>query len=360
VELLGDVESDPERDSPGSGLGEDPRDLLPGDEDIVRMLDGRLETESGDRLGDPLSRDRRERGEAGHRHPRAQTQREEQALSCSSFPPASAASATGGLFLGHGEDTLGCVRRKQVLGRGAALGKQVERAAEAPFEPRPHRFRRERYRHDLYTSAAVKPRLTARRRISSPLRADPLIRYGRLSDPILIKRAKDGDRKALDAICERYAPRVERIARRELSDLRDAQDAAQESLLKLCQRIDQYRGEAQFATWLHRLVVNTCHDTSARERLRKALPLPEELDLEWSLDGDPVVETLRGELCSDLSRHLSELSPEQARVVVLKDVLGFSFEQIADAASMPVGTAKCYAHRARKRLRQKLEQEAAA
>jgi RNA polymerase sigma-70 factor (ECF subfamily) len=176
----------------------------------------------------------------------------------------------------------------------------------------------------------------------------------------LIKRAKDGDTKALDALCERYASRVERIARRELSDQRDAQDAAQESLIKLCQRIGQYRGEAQFATWLHRLVVNTCRDTSARERLRRAAPLPDELELERSTEGDPLTETLLGELRSDLSRHLSALSPEQARVVVLKDALGFSFEQIAGATRMPIGTAKCYAHRARKRLRQKLEKEAAA
>jgi RNA polymerase sigma-70 factor (ECF subfamily) len=206
----------------------------------------------------------------------------------------------------------------------------------------------------------VKPRPTDRRRISSPLRADPLIRYERLSDPILIKRAKDGDGKALDALCARYAPRIERIARAELGDPRDAQDAAQESLLKLCQRIGQYRGEAQFGTWLHRLVVNTCYDTAARERLRRAAPLPDELELERSPDGDPVAETLLAELRSDLARHLRELSPEQARVVVLKDALGFSFEQIGGAIKMPVGTAKCYAHRARKRLRERLEKEAAA
>lgn len=170
----------------------------------------------------------------------------------------------------------------------------------------------------------------------------------------MIKRAKDGDSRALEALCERYAERVGRIARRELFDSRDAQDAAQDSLLKLCQRINQYRGEAQFATWLHRLVVNTCHDTAAREGLRRAAPLPDELELEHARDCDPVAETLNAELREELSHHLSELPAEQARVVVLKDALGFSFEQIAGAVQMPVGTAKCYAHRARKRLRVRL------
>jgi RNA polymerase sigma-70 factor (ECF subfamily) len=176
----------------------------------------------------------------------------------------------------------------------------------------------------------------------------------------LIRRAKDGDGKALEALCERYSERVGRIARRELSDPRDAQDAAQDSMLKLCQRIGQYRGEAQFATWLHRLVVNTCRDTAIRERLRRAAPLPEEFELEPARDCDPVAETLGNELRAELSRHLRELSPEQARVVVLKDALGFSFEQIAGAVRMPVGTAKCYAHRARKRLRARLAKEIAA
>lgn len=212
----------------------------------------------------------------------------------------------------------------------------------------------------VITDRSVKPRPANHRRISSPIRADSTIRYERLSDPILIKRAKDGDNRALETLCERYADRVGRIARRELSDPRDAQDAAQDSLLKLCQRIGQYRGEAQFATWLHRLVVNTCHDTAAREGLRRAAPLPDELELEQAKDCDPVAETLGAELRAELSQHLSELPAEQARVVVLKDALGFSFEQIAGAARMPVGTAKCYAHRARKRLRERLAKEVAA
>jgi RNA polymerase sigma-70 factor (ECF subfamily) len=206
----------------------------------------------------------------------------------------------------------------------------------------------------------VKPSLRRRRPITSPLRKDPLLRYDRLSDPILIKRAKDGDRQALEALCDRYAPRVERIAQGQLSDRRDAEDASQEALVKLCQRIGQYRGEAQFATWLHRLVVNTCWDTAARERLRRAAPLGDELELEQARDGDPERSLLASELRRELAGGLRSLSPGQARVVVLKDALGFSFEQAAAAARVPVGTAKCYAHRARKRLRERLTKEAAA
>jgi len=181
-----------------------------------------------------------------------------------------------------------------------------------------------------------------------------------LSDPILIKRIKDGDERALGALCARYQPRIERICRHELSDPRDAQDAAQEALVKLCRRISQFRGDAQFSTWLHRVVINTCRDTSERERVRRAEPLDENLERGPSLEGNPEREALATELRGELAVKLRDLSPVHARVVVLKDALGYSFGEIADAVQIPVGTAKCYAHRARLRLRERLTKDEAA
>ena len=177
--------------------------------------------------------------------------------------------------------------------------------------------------------------------------------YERLSDPILVRRAKDGDPKALAALCERHAPAVDRLARHFLHDPEDARDAAQEALAKLCVRIKQFRGEARFSTWLHRLVVNTCRDVAERRRARLWEPLDDELRA--APDADPAraagLSELRAELCSSLAG----IAPDQARVVVLKDALGYSFDEISAASGMPVGTAKCYAHRGRARLRARLE-----
>jgi len=177
--------------------------------------------------------------------------------------------------------------------------------------------------------------------------------YERLSDPILVRRAKDGDPKALAALCERHAPAVERLARHFLHDPEDARDAAQEALAKLCVRLRQFRGEAQFSTWLHRLVVNTCRDVAERQRTRSHEPLPDELGAD--VEHDPIrgvrISELRRELCDSLVG----ISREQAQVIVLKDALGYTFEEIAAAAGMPVGTAKCHAHRGRNRLRERLE-----
>jgi RNA polymerase sigma-70 factor (ECF subfamily) len=190
------------------------------------------------------------------------------------------------------------------------------------------------------------------RRQKVELRPMRPLAYEKLSDPILVTRAKDGDRAALAALCERHAPRVERLAAHLLSDPEDARDAAQDALAKLCVRIRQFRGEAQFTTWLHRLVVNTCRDVSARQRSRRCDPLLD--DRRAAADADPARALDLSELRSELSAELSSISAQQARVVVLKDAFDWSFAEIAARDEIPVGTAKCYAHRARRSLRERL------
>jgi RNA polymerase sigma-70 factor, ECF subfamily len=204
----------------------------------------------------------------------------------------------------------------------------------------------------------VQPPLRKGRQIRQDPRPEGPLVYEKLSDPILVRRAKDGDERALAALCERHAPRVERLATHLLPDPEDARDAAQEALAKLCVRLRQFRGDSQFSTWLHRLVVNTCRDVAERQRLRRCEPLVQ--DERESGDADPAREAALSELRHELAAELAALSQEQASVVVLKDALGFSFAEISARSGMPVGTAKCYAHRARAGLRARLSDDAAA
>ena len=196
-------------------------------------------------------------------------------------------------------------------------------------------------------------------RKSRPIRLDlgrnGALAYEKLSDPILVQRAKDGDREALEALLARHAPKVERLALQFLRDPEDAGDAAQEALAKVCVRLQQFRGGSQFSTWLHRLVVNTCLDAVERRKSRVHEPLGEHLQ---SSD-DPARDAGNSELRRELCAALGNVSREQAQVVLLKDALGYSFEEIAEAAGMPVGTAKCHAHRGRARLSERLEDTAA-
>jgi RNA polymerase sigma-70 factor (ECF subfamily) len=184
------------------------------------------------------------------------------------------------------------------------------------------------------------------------LRPESPLAYERLSDPILVRRAKDGDQRALAALCERHGPRVERIALHVLRDPEDARDAAQESLVKLVRRIGQFNGQSQFSTWLHRLVVNTCKDVAQAKWARRTEPLFE--DNRVAQDADPAREAAAAETRRELGRCLAELPSAQATVVALKDAFDISFEEISEATGMPVGTAKCYAHRGRNGLRERL------
>ncbi len=198
----------------------------------------------------------------------------------------------------------------------------------------------------------MQPPARRSRRIVRDLRPDGPLVYDRLSDPILVRRAKDGDKLALEALCARHAERVHRIALHILRDPDDANDAAQESLVKLVQRVGQFRGQSQFSTWLHRLVVNTCKDVAQAKWSRRTEPLLE--DTRVARDGDPQRALAESESRRELGRCLAELPPAQATVVALKDGFDVSFEEIAAATGMPVGTAKCYAHRGRNGLRERL------
>jgi RNA polymerase sigma-70 factor (ECF subfamily) len=193
------------------------------------------------------------------------------------------------------------------------------------------------------------------RPIRRELRPNGGLLYERLIDPILVQRAKDGDRQALEALLTRHAPKVERLARHVLRDPDDASDAAQEALAKVCVRLKQFRGGSQFSTWLHRLVINTCLDAAERRKARVHEPLGDHLQS----GDDPAYDARNSELRRELCTALAGVSPEQAQVVLLKDALGYSFEEIAAANGMPVGTAKCHAHRGRARLSERLEDNAA-
>lgn len=176
------------------------------------------------------------------------------------------------------------------------------------------------------------------------------VAYARLSDADLVGRAKAGDRQALDALVERHAAKVSRLAQQLLGDIEDARDAAQESLLKVSLKLRQFRGECQFSTWLHRLVVNTCRDLGERQRLRRNESLPEDAELPTDDRNDPSRIALVAELRRELAQAMSRLTADQRRVVLMRDVLELSYEEIASLVRTPVGTAKSHVHRARKSL----------
>lgn len=198
----------------------------------------------------------------------------------------------------------------------------------------------------------MQPFPTRRRRIGTAPRPATRLDYEGLGDAVLVRRAKDGDGEALAALCARHQSRVERTARRLLRDPEDARDAAQEVLARICQKLGQFRGEAAFTTWLHTLTVNACRDASARAAARATVPL--DVDPRACEEVGPARSAEIAELREALVHGLAALPADQALVLVLKDAIGLTFEEIASTTGMPVGTAKCYAHRGRAGMRSHL------
>ncbi len=191
-------------------------------------------------------------------------------------------------------------------------------------------------------------------------RRRPLELYRRLSDADLVRKANSGDSRALDTLVERYAGKVSRLSAQILGDIEDGRDAAQESLLKLSVRLRQFRGECQFSTWLHRLVVNTCRDLAERQRLRRGESLDAVHGELQTDEDDPTRLAQLGDLRRELASALSRLTADQRRVLLLRDTLDLSYEEIGRLARIPVGTAKSYVHRGRENLRRLLHEYSSA
>ncbi|HET6496992.1 MAG TPA: RNA polymerase sigma factor [Thermoleophilia bacterium] len=166
--------------------------------------------------------------------------------------------------------------------------------------------------------------------------------------PEEIARATSGDVVAFTRIVERYQGMAYSIAYNILGDCRDAEDAAQEALLRCYRRLGQFRGDASFTTWFFRVVVSSALDLRRREQRRpETVPLDELVDelgagSPEGLDG-PVLVGALGEL------------PDDYRVpTVLRDVYGLPYQDIAVFIGRPLGTVKVMVHRGRARLRLRL------
>ena len=146
-----------------------------------------------------------------------------------------------------------------------------------------------------------------------------------------MRRAKDGDPLALAALCERHADRVNRIALHILRDPDDARDAAQESLVKLVQRVGQFRGQSQFSTWLHRLTVNTCKDVAQARWVAQRRTSRSSRTLARRATAIRPGQLAASETRASSAAALAELPAAQATVVALKDAFDVSFDDISAA-----------------------------
>jgi len=173
------------------------------------------------------------------------------------------------------------------------------------------------------------------------------------TDRELIESCQRGDRDAFRALFEAHKDRVYSIALRYSGDEAAAMDIAQDTFLKLFSAIRDFRGTAQFETWLYRLVANSCLDR--KRRTRRLIPLVGEMMDVLRASGESVLDRLlRAELSGRVQSAVKSLPPEQRIVIVLRYTQGLSYEEIAEVLACSPGTVASRLNRAHKVLERRL------
>lgn len=183
-------------------------------------------------------------------------------------------------------------------------------------------------------------------------------------DAALIERCRAGDVAAFEPLVEKYRQRIWRLAYNILRDREEAWDVAQEAFIRAYQALPSFRGQSAFYTWLYRIVMNVAADRArsrgARSRAFGTERVPEE---DWDRvlpdqnpgDEAPDAAAARREQRRKIERALEALPEHHRRIVVLSDLEGLSYREIAETLEIPMGTVMSRLHNARKRLRDALK-----
>ncbi|HWQ30639.1 MAG TPA: sigma-70 family RNA polymerase sigma factor [Negativicutes bacterium] len=182
-------------------------------------------------------------------------------------------------------------------------------------------------------------------------------------EKLLVKKSQTGDIESFELLISSYDKKAYNIAYRVMGNEEDAKDMAQEALLRVFRSIKDFKGQSSFSTWLYRIVTNVCLDELRRRKNDKHISI------------DSTVQTENGEmhmeLCSDketpesvyerveqrelIKKAIQELNDEYRSVIVLRDIQGFSYDEISTMLECSLGTVKSRINRARSMLREKLK-----
>lgn len=178
-----------------------------------------------------------------------------------------------------------------------------------------------------------------------------------MEDGDLILRSKEGDVDAFNLLVEKYQRQVYNLALRMLGEASAAEDATQDAFLSAFRGIGRFRG-GSFRAWLLRITANACRDQMRFWRRRPTTSL-DALVVEPEVDRgaqSPEDYALRRELGNEIARALAVLRADQRLAVILYDIQGLSYEEVAQVMNCSLGTVKSRLSRGRARLRYYLGQ----
>ena len=172
-----------------------------------------------------------------------------------------------------------------------------------------------------------------------------------LDDGLLVEQAKEGDRRAFSELVRRHRAVVYRTCYRVLGNREDAKDASQEAFLRAYRKLDTFRGDSAFKTWMLRLAMNV----SLNERSRREPPRADAASAEAIASPEvPEAELMKSEVVVQIHKALQLVQPNHRAAVVLRDLEGLTYQETAETLEIAEGTVKSWVHRGRKQLKELL------
>lgn len=175
-----------------------------------------------------------------------------------------------------------------------------------------------------------------------------------LEENQLLSRAQKGDVSAFDDLMSTNEKQLFALCYRMAGDREDAMDCMQEAMIRIWRALKSYRKEASFSTWIYRITTNTCLDMLRKRKTRPSVSLDALTDAGFSVQdpsGDPEMHALTEAKRLALQAGIDALSPDMRIALILRDVQGFSYEEVASILNTPLGTVKSRINRAREKLR---------
>lgn len=179
----------------------------------------------------------------------------------------------------------------------------------------------------------------------------------REQEAAIVRKVLGGDANAFETLVLEYEKNVYNIALRMTGNSEDAADMTQEAFIKASNSLQSFRGDSKFSVWLYRIVSNVCLDFLRSKNRRPTVSLSVEDDDGEDAQLDVADESQSPELLLDrkltrdsVRRGLDSLPPDYRQILLLREIQGLSYDEIAQALSLEVGTVKSRIFRARKRL----------
>jgi RNA polymerase sigma-70 factor, ECF subfamily len=173
-------------------------------------------------------------------------------------------------------------------------------------------------------------------------------------DRVLVQHAIEGDVEAFNQLVAQYQDYLFTLVVRVVNDRDAAADAVQEAFFSCYRNIERFRGDS-FRSWLTRIALNAATDILRYRKRRPAVPFPEWEDDSWQPpageDASPEREAIRRSTAAMLSKALAQITADQRAAILLYDVEGFDYQEIADMSHVSLGTVKSRIHRGRLALR---------